>query len=96
VAALPSADGHASVDRTRTPSVGRSGDPETPVVVEALTMKEREVLAHLAEMLSTQEIATAMFVSVNTVRTHVRNILRKLGVTRRNAAVRRGRELGIL
>jgi LuxR family maltose regulon positive regulatory protein len=89
VAALPAARGH-------TTPMGRSAGPGTPVVVESLTVKEREVLAHLAEMLSTQEIATAMFVSVNTVRTHVRNILRKLGVTRRNAAVRRGRELGIL
>jgi len=37
-----------------------------------------------------------MFISVNTIRTHVRSILRKLGVTRRNAAVRRARELGLL
>jgi LuxR family maltose regulon positive regulatory protein len=37
-----------------------------------------------------------MFVSVNTVRTHVRNILRKLGASRRNEAVRRARELGII
>jgi LuxR family transcriptional regulator, maltose regulon positive regulatory protein len=37
-----------------------------------------------------------MFVSVNTVRTHVRSILRKLGVSRRNQAVRRARELEIL
>lgn len=72
------------------------GTPDNPVVIESLTVKEREVLAHLAEMLSTQEIAAAMFVSVNTVRTHVRNILRKLGVTRRNVAVRRARELGLL
>jgi len=33
---------------------------------------------------------------VNTVRTHVRNILRKLGASRRNEAVRRARELGII
>jgi LuxR family maltose regulon positive regulatory protein len=37
-----------------------------------------------------------MYISVNTIRTHVRNILRKLGVTRRNAAVRRARELQLL
>jgi LuxR family maltose regulon positive regulatory protein len=37
-----------------------------------------------------------MFVSVNTVRTHVRNILRKLDASRRNEAVRRARELGII
>jgi LuxR family maltose regulon positive regulatory protein len=37
-----------------------------------------------------------MFVSVNTVRTHVRSILRKLGASRRNDAVRRARELHLL
>jgi LuxR family maltose regulon positive regulatory protein len=37
-----------------------------------------------------------MFVSVNTIRTHVRSILRKLGVNRRNRAVRRARALGLL
>ena len=64
-------------------------------VVETLTAKELEVLGHLEELLSTEEIAEKMFVSVNTVRTHVRSILRKLGVSRRNAAVRKARELGL-
>ena len=66
------------------------------IVVEPLTVKELEVLGHLAELLTTDEIAQKMFVSVNTVRTHIRNILRKLGVSRRNAAIRRARELGLL
>ena len=65
-------------------------------VVENLTAKELEVLGHLAELLTTEEIASAMFVSVNTIRTHVRSILRKLGVSRRNAAVRRARDLALL
>ncbi|HSJ20244.1 MAG TPA: LuxR C-terminal-related transcriptional regulator [Nocardioidaceae bacterium] len=70
-------------------------DPAAPVV-EQLTPKELEVLGHLAELLTTEEIAEKMFVSVNTVRTHVRSILRKLGVNRRYAAVRKARMLGIL
>jgi LuxR family maltose regulon positive regulatory protein len=37
-----------------------------------------------------------MFISINTVRTHVRNILRKLAASRRNEAVRRARQLGVL
>jgi LuxR family maltose regulon positive regulatory protein len=69
--------------------------PRTPPI-EALTPKELEVLGHLAEMLTTEEIASAMYISVNTVRTHVRNILRKLGVSRRQAAVRAARELDLL
>jgi LuxR family maltose regulon positive regulatory protein len=71
------------------------GAPQS-TVVEELTAKELEVLRHLAELLNTEEIAATMFISVNTVRTHVRNILRKLDVNRRNAAVRRARELGLL
>jgi len=67
-----------------------------PLVHERLTAKEREVLGHLAELLTTDEIAGTMLVSVNTVRTHVRNVLRKLGASRRNEAVRRARDLGIL
>ncbi|QBR91478.1 LuxR C-terminal-related transcriptional regulator [Nocardioides euryhalodurans] len=64
--------------------------------VEKLTEKELEVLGHLADMLTTEEIAAVMYISVNTVRTHVRNILRKLGVSRRNAAVRAAREFELL
>ncbi|WP_019146490.1 LuxR C-terminal-related transcriptional regulator [Aeromicrobium massiliense] len=67
-----------------------------PAPTERLTEKELEVLGHLADLLSTEEIAAAMYISVNTVRTHVRNILRKLGVTRRNAAVRAAREHQLL
>ena len=67
-----------------------AGDESAPDLVEQLTEKEREVLGHLAAMLSTDEIAAAMFVSVNTVRTHVRNILRKLGARR----AQRGRPAG--
>jgi LuxR family maltose regulon positive regulatory protein len=66
------------------------------LVTESLTAKEREVLGHLEELLTTEEMAEKMFVSVNTIRTHVRSILRKLGVNRRNSAVRRARELGLL
>ena len=77
------------------PHGARESAPEW-VVVDPLTPKELEVLTHLAELLSTEEIAEKMFVSVNTVRTHIRNILHKLGVSRRNGAIRRARELGLL
>ena len=61
-----------------------------------LTKKETEALGYLAKLLTTDEIAAEMFVSVNTVRSHVRSILRKLGVSRRNEAVRRAWELKLL
>jgi LuxR family maltose regulon positive regulatory protein len=66
------------------------------VLIEPLTEKEQEVLVHLAELLSTEEIARQMYVSVNTVRTHVRAILRKLAASRRNEAIRRARDLRII
>jgi LuxR family maltose regulon positive regulatory protein len=78
--------------RTAAPT----GSESAVLLIEPLTEKEREVLGHLADLLTTEEIAAAMFVSVNTVRTHVRNILRKMSASRRNEAVRRARELGII
>ncbi|GIJ47876.1 hypothetical protein Val02_47620 [Virgisporangium aliadipatigenens] len=74
----------------------RSAGGGAVLVVEPLTEKEREVLRYLSELFSTEEIARTMFVSVNTVKTHVRGVLRKLSATRRNEAVRRARELGLV
>jgi LuxR family maltose regulon positive regulatory protein len=68
----------------------------TPIVVDSLSERELQVLQHLAAMLRTVEIADAMYLSVNTVKTHVRSILRKLAASRRNEAVRRARELGLV
>ena len=75
----------------RKPNPGRSA----VLVVETLTVREAQVLGLLTEMCSTEEIASELFLSVNTVKTYVRGILRKLGVNRRVDAVRRGRELGL-
>jgi LuxR family maltose regulon positive regulatory protein len=93
VHAVPPPQQGAENDRRRARPATR---PATSPLLEPLTEKEREVLGHLAELLTTDEIAGAMFVSVNTVRTHVRNILRKLSASRRNEAVRRARDLGII
>ncbi|MGY5115803.1 LuxR C-terminal-related transcriptional regulator [Streptomyces sp. 900105755] len=71
-----------------------AGSP--PLLVEELSGREREVLGRLAQMMSTQEIAAELYVSVNTVKTHLKSIYRKLGVGRRGDAVRRARERGLL
>ena len=76
---------------TRTATDGSAALIGRDCPIEPLTRKEQEVLDLLAELLTTEEIATTMFISVNTVRTHVRNILRKLDVSRRNEAVLRAR-----
>ena len=77
---------------------GRPTEPteDTAPVLEALSERESEVLRHLSELLTTEEIAAEMFISVNTVKTHVRRILGKLSVSRRNEAVRRARELNLV
>ena len=67
-----------------------------PVVVEQLSDREREVLQLASSMLSTEEIAASMYLSVNTVKTHFKSIFRKLGATRRGEAVRRAKKLGLI
>nr|WP_301539062.1 helix-turn-helix transcriptional regulator [Nocardioides sp. zg-1230] len=60
-----------------------------------LTEREGQVLQLLAQMNSTEEIAAALYVSTNTVKTHLKGIFGKLGVNRRVDAVRRGRALDL-
>ncbi|CCH20526.1 ATP-dependent transcriptional regulator,MalT-like, LuxR family [Micromonospora lupini str. Lupac 08] len=63
---------------------------------EPLTERELTILRYLQSILSNVEIAAELSLSVNTVKTHVRNIYRKLGATRRREAVRRARELRLI
>ncbi|WP_327373679.1 LuxR C-terminal-related transcriptional regulator [Streptomyces sp. NBC_01216] len=73
-----------------------TGEPCPVPVTEPLSEREREVLGRLAQTMSTDEIAAELFLSVNTVKTHLKHIYRKLAVTRRSEAVRRARELDLL
>jgi len=54
------------------------------------------VLRHISGMLSTAEVASEMYISVNTVKTHLRNIYRKLAAAHRGEAVRRARQLELI
>jgi LuxR family transcriptional regulator, maltose regulon positive regulatory protein len=63
---------------------------------EPLTERELTILRYLQSILSNVEIAAELSVSVNTVKTHVRNIYRKLHATRRRDAVRRARQLRLI
>jgi LuxR family maltose regulon positive regulatory protein len=67
-----------------------------PLVVERLSERELEVVQHLSGMLSTAEIASEMYISVNTVKTHLRSIYRKLSAAHRGEAVRRARQLELI
>ena len=61
-----------------------------------ISRREYEVLLKIAEGYSNSEIADKLFVSENTVKTHVSNILAKLNVKRRTEAIKQAKEYGLL
>ncbi len=77
-------------DVSKKPQVDQSG------LIEPLSDREIDVLQFLAKGLTNQAIATRLFLSIHTVKTHTRNIYSKLGVKNRTQAVDRARTLGIL
>ena len=70
--------------------------PPPPSLAEPLTKREAEILTLMATVLSPQEMAGELFVSMVTIRTHIRNIYAKLDVHSRFEAVQRAKELGLL
>jgi LuxR family maltose regulon positive regulatory protein len=70
--------------------------PANAALMEPLTDRELVVMAYLPTRMSNSEIAGELFVSINTVKTHLRNIYRKLDCADRDAAVVRASELGLL
>ena len=66
------------------------------VVTESLSRREREVLGLLAQGFTAQEIGSELYVSVNTVKTHLKGIYRKLSASRRREAVRYARQLNLI
>ncbi len=69
--------------------------PEQPLA-EPLSERELEVLELLESGLSNREIGEALYVAVNTIKTHIRNIYGKLNVRSRTQAVARAKDLGLL
>ncbi len=63
---------------------------------EPLTEREQRILRYLPTMLTNAEIGAEVFVSLNTVKTHLRSIYRKLDANGRADAVERARRLGLL
>jgi LuxR family maltose regulon positive regulatory protein len=70
--------------------------PSAPDPTDGLTEREQALLAELPSMRTADEIAHTMFVSVNTVKTHLRGIYRKLGVSHRRDAITVARQRGLL
>ena len=80
---------------TELSSAAEGLEPSDSLVNE-LSAREREVLRYLATMLTASEIAAELYVSVNTIKAHSRSIYRKLGASRRQVAVVRAYEYGLL
>ena len=74
---------------------GRPGR-DYPEPVEALTTREHEVLALVADGLSNRDIAGRLAISEHTVKFHLASIFGKLGVSTRTEAVQRGLRLGVI
>ena len=69
--------------------------PAKKVLIDPLSEREREVLRLLRTDMSGPEIARELIVSLNTLRTHTKNIYSKLEVNNRRAAIRRAEELDL-
>ncbi|MES2777587.1 MAG: LuxR C-terminal-related transcriptional regulator [Bacteroidota bacterium] len=71
--------------------------PDTSLISQLeLSKRELEVLSLLAKGLSNQEIATTIFVSLSTVKTHLQNLFEKLDVKRRTQAVEKAKRLNLI
>lgn len=81
---------HSVLDDLRAGLSGMSG-----ISIAPLSDRELDVAQHLYLDKTLSEIAAELFISTNTVKTHVRSIYRKLAATNRKEAVRRVRELGL-
>lgn len=76
---------------------GRVASPPVAAeLAEPLSDRERAILRYLPTMMSNQEIAGELVVSINTVKTHLKAIYRKLQAPGRRDAVRRAREIGLI
>jgi LuxR family maltose regulon positive regulatory protein len=93
---------HASLPTAYAPVVAElidalDGSSASPAgLLEPLSERERDVLRLLPTLLPNTEIAGELFVSVNTVKTHVKSIYRKLEVSSRPEAISRARQLRLI
>lgn len=88
------------LELTRLTSMGEpphtEPEPLTQPLTQPLTDREMGVLRLLPSMLSNTEIADELFISVNTVKVHLKSLYRKLDVPNRRGAVRRGHSLRLI
>jgi LuxR family maltose regulon positive regulatory protein len=82
--------------RGERPAPDQAARTQSAALIEPLTSRELEVLGLMARGLKYKEIAARLFVSLNTVRSHVKAIYGKLDVNNRTKAIEMARHLGIL
>ena len=82
--------------RHHTRARARAGAGPPPWPAEPLTVSETRVLRYLPTHMGTPEIAAELFLSANTVKTHLRHLYRKLGAHSRREAVQTARAIGLL
>ena len=85
----------AAFGKADSPRGGGNRMLVTQPLIEPLSERELEVLRLLRTELDGPEIARELQVSLNTMRTHTKNIYNKLGVNTRRAAIRRAQELDL-
>ena len=85
----------AQLNRLERLELRLAGPARARLAGEPLTERERGVLRLLRGTLSTREIGQELYLSGNTIKTHTRSIYRKLGVSNRQDAIERGRDLGL-
>jgi LuxR family maltose regulon positive regulatory protein len=92
------ATGHGgpTVERLLAAFGDASAPPFVVALAEPIRERELDVLRCIAAGMSNPEIAAQLYLSPNTVKTHVRNLYAKLGVEKRSQALRRARELGLI
>jgi LuxR family maltose regulon positive regulatory protein len=80
---------------TASPRQPRRPSPPSQPLVEPLTNRELDVLELLAQRLSNKEIAEKLFISGETIKSHLQNIFQKLEVSKRREAVEKAKKVGI-
>ena len=83
------------VDEPKKADAPQSHRPDSELI-EPLSDREIEIIQLIADGLTNQEIGNKLYLSLNTVKAHSRNIYGKLGVNSRTQAVARARALGLL
>ena len=69
---------------------------DTEAIVDPLSEREQVVLSYLPSWVSSSEIAAELYISLNTLKSHLRSIYRKLGASSRREAVVQARSRGLL